>query len=174
MSQEKTIPLSMQSVLVSDKRSKEMIGIVIDEMTSQTKPNESTEIKSDSHEEMQKREILLVGDSPIMRNFYRKMLESNSFSVYSASDELSAKNYIKRKIPRLVLIDDAGRPNEAEKTVKMLRSGLGKKEIPLLLMLPADVFKNHNNTVKPFVDMCIPKTYTSAILLPSLHSLLSS
>ena len=174
MNPELAVPTRMQNVLASDKKSEELIISVVEELASKKKHETSSSPRFNVKSTLRKSEILLVEDSPIMRNFYRKMLESNSFSVCVASEGDSAIDSAASNRPRLVLIDDAGLPREAEKMAKKFRNNQQTRGIPLLLMLPADVFRHQHRKVEPFVDMCIPKTFTSSILMPSLQSLMSS
>ena len=157
-----------------NNKSEGMVLTVVEEMTSCKKSDaETLPLLKPGHKE-QINEILLVEDSPIMQDFYRRMLENFSFSVRTMYEDEPAVDFAADSRPRLVLIDDAGKPDEAIKIAKKFRHDSRTSSVPIVLMLPADLFKHFHKKAKYFVDICIPKTFTPAILMPSLQSLLSS
>ncbi len=151
-----------------------MIVSIVEEMTSGKKHRTAPAPRFRIKECTRKETILLIEDSPVMKKFYRRMLERNSYSVLTADEEKSAVNFATKNRVRLILIDDAGHARKAMRIAKQLRKEPRISAIPVLMMLPIDTFKRLRTRIKPYVDMCIPKTFTSSILMPSLQSLLSS
>ena len=76
--------------------------------------------------------------------------------------------------PRLILVDDEGCPRKALRLARQLKNNARTKVIPILMMLPIDTFKHARSKIRPYVEMCIPKTFTASVLVASLQSLLSS
>lgn len=151
-----------------------MVMTVVEEMISSKKPHTIEKTQYEYAHDNLENLILLIEDSPIMRDFYRRILESYSFNVQSINEDLDEINNVNLKNPLLILIDDAGKPDEAIKISEKIRNTGSLKSIPVLLMLPLDIFKHFRKEASKYVDICIPKTFTPAILLPSLQSLLSS
>jgi DNA-binding response OmpR family regulator len=164
----------LHNVLAPCKNRKTMILTVVEEMISKTKNKAVPLSKKAVQKCNNKRDILLVEDSPILGDFFRNMLERNSYSVCTAVEENDAIDLASTAMPRLVLIDEAGCRQNALRISKRFKNSPGTKDIPLLLMLPADIYRHLRKQVKPYVDMCIPKTFTSTILLSSIQVLLSS
>ena len=157
-----------------DKNDEALIVSVVEEITSGKKHKSAPVPRFQLKEDVKREEILLLEDSPVMRNFYKRMLENNCFSVYTADEEKSSVDFAGRNRPRLILIDDGGNTRKALKVAKELRRNTRTSAIPVLMMLPIDTFRRLRRKITPYVDMCIPKTFTASVLMPSLHSLLSS
>lgn len=151
-----------------------MVMTVVEEMISSKKPQILEKTEYEYSKENLENLILLIEDSPIMRDFYRRILEGYSFNVRSINEDLNEFNDLKLKNPLLFLIDDAGKPDEAIKISEKIRNMHSMKSVPVLLMLPLDIFKYFRKEASKYVDMCIPKTFTPAVLIPNLQALLSS
>jgi DNA-binding response OmpR family regulator len=151
-----------------------MIVTVVEEMASGSKHKTEPAPRFNMKEGSRRETILLVEDSPVMEEFYRRMLEGNSYSVLTTDEGKSAVDCAANNRVRLILIDDGGHVRNALRIAKQLRAEPRTSTIPVLMMLPIDTFRRLRSKIKPYVDMCIPKTFTSSILMPSLQSLLSS
>ena len=157
-----------------DKNDKALIVSMVEEITSGKKHKSAPAPRFQLKENVKREEILLLEDSPVMRNFYKRMLENNSFSVCTAGEEKSSVDLAGKNRPRLILIDDGGNARKALRVAKELHKDTRTTAIPVLMMLPIDTFRRLRRKITPYVDMCIPKTFTASVLMPSLQSLLSS
>ena len=150
-----------------------LVVSVVEQVTSGKKSVPETQPRLNLNPQQTRDEILLVEDSDIMKKFYERMLRSY-FKISSTDEEESALRAASDRTPRLILIDDGGHTRKSIRLAKKLRSDNRTKGIPVLMMLPIDVFRRARTRVAPYVDMCIPKTFTASVLMPSLQSLLSS
>jgi DNA-binding response OmpR family regulator len=169
-----SIPRKRHNIFASSSSSEAMVLTVVEQMTTAKKTRIKPTLQLKPDESIGNRDILLVEDSPTMKDFYRKMLEQNSYSVCTSTEDELAVDVAANNKPRLVLIDDAGTPHRIIRITRRLRQDARTGNIPILLMLPTDIYKKTHRRIKPFVDMCIPKTFTSAILLSGIQSLLLS
>ena len=157
-----------------EEKSRDLIVAVVEEHTSAKPHRPKPSPRFDLDKETAQMDILLVEDSPIMTRFYRRMLEKNYFCVTTAQEEKSAVDFAAKNRPKLILIDDAGRARKAVRIAKQFRDDSRTSSIPLLMMLPVDIFERVRRRIRGRVDMCIPKTFTASVLVPSMQSLLSS
>ena len=166
--------IEKMSSLPHDENNESMVVSVVDEIISGKKHETAPGPRFKLRERAKRETILLLDDSPIMKSFYKQMLEKNCFSVLTLGEEMSAVDFAAKNKPRLILVDDGGHSPKALRVAKQLCKDERTSSIPVLIMLPVDTFPTLRSKIKQYVDMCIPKTFTASILMPSLQSLLSS
>ncbi len=78
--------------------------------------------------------ILVVDDSPVVVAAVREALQSDGFTVFTASDGIEALDVVKRQHVDLILLDiDMPRMNGYQ-LCKLLKKDAGFKDIPIIML----------------------------------------
>ena len=85
-----------------------------------------------------KKRILVVDDSPLVREMYKAQLEEGGYEVWTAADGIEAINMVFMRLPDLILLDVHMPKINGYQVCRLLKDHPGTKTIPIVIMTARD------------------------------------
>jgi twitching motility two-component system response regulator PilG len=118
--------------------------------------------------------ILVVDDSPVVRNLIAGKLQESGYNVLSAANGAEALAVISNATPDLVLLDIAMPKMDGYQVCENIRKNGATKNIPVVLISGKDGYYDENRAQMAGTSSYISKPFGPETLMKALETYLPS
>lgn len=121
---------------------------------------------------MEKGNILIVDDSPLVVDVISKYLSANGFDIITASDGIEAIEKAFRELPDLIILDVMMPRMNGYQTCRLLKSDHETSDIPIVMLTVKDQTSNKYWGIQTGADAYLSKEFEQAALLKTVETLI--